>query len=163
MQHVNMSLWKELVIADTLSRSPIPCAVTPNTIDDVQAYVDSIEMNRPMSTKKQEVIAKETSEDPQLRVVLEHTKHGWPKYSQDIPDNIIPYFHAHAELSVIDGKVIYRDRIVIPKVMRSDILDKIHDGHMGLTKCRERANMSVWWPGICQDIKTKILTCEFVK
>ena len=32
--------------------------------------------------------------------------------------------------------------------MRLEVLDKIYQGHQGITKCRERAKQTIWWPGL---------------
>ena len=45
--------------------------------------------------------------------------------------------------------------------MQSEILERIHDGDQGVNKYRERAKMSVWWPGISHDIQSKVSNCEF--
>ena len=50
-------------------------------------------------------------------------------------------------------------RIVIPKSLREDILQKIHSGHQGITKCRARAKQSVWWPGISKEIEALVENC----
>ena len=52
-------------------------------------------------------------------------------------------------------------RIVIPWSMREDILVKIHDGRLGITKCRERANSLVRWPGTKENVKKTVLTCRY--
>ena len=43
--------------------------------------------------------------------------------------------------------------------MRKEILERIHDGHMGITKCRERANQSEWWPHVSKDIQDRVANC----
>ena len=49
---------------------------------------------------------------------------------------------------------------MIPASMREEILEGIHTGHQGITKCRERANLSVLWPGISKEIKSKVQLCH---
>ena len=49
---------------------------------------------------------------------------------------------ARDELSVVDGKIICRNRLVVPISLQSEILDRIHDGHQGMTKWHEKANRS---------------------
>ena len=72
--------------------------------------------------------------------------------------NITP---VRGELSVVDGKIIYHNRLVIPSSLQSEVLERIHDGHQGMTRYRERANMSVWWPCISRDVQNKVSVFEF--
>ena len=44
-------------------------------------------------------------------------------------------------LYIVDGKIIYHNRLVIPSSLRSQVLERIHDGHQGMNRCRERANI----------------------
>ena len=74
---------KELVVADTLSRNPLAALFeTSDTQEDVKAYVDAAEMERPASPKKIEQIKCATASYPQLRRVLAYTVSGWPKYAK---------------------------------------------------------------------------------
>ena len=43
--------------------------------------------------------------------------------------------------------------------MRNTILDKIHEGHLGMVKCNSRARDSVWWPGISKQIEELVRNC----
>ena len=153
---------KELVVADTLSRNPLAAlSETSDTQEDVKAYVATAEMERPASPDKIEQIKCATASDPQLRRVLEYTVSGWQKYAKDVPEEIRKYHAVRGELSVVDGKIIYHNRLVIPSSLRSEVLESIHDCHQGMTRCRERANKSVWWPGISRDIQSKVSGLEF--
>ncbi|GBM33339.1 Uncharacterized protein K02A2.6 [Araneus ventricosus] len=51
-------------------------------------------------------------------------------------------------------------RLIIPESMKSEILKAIHEGHLGITKCRARAKESIWWPGLSTKIKRMISSCD---
>ena len=52
------------------------------------------------------------------------------------------------------------NRLAIPQSMRKEVLDRIHEGHQGITKCRARAQDSVWWPRISADIHERVSSCR---
>ena len=51
------------------------------------------------------------------------------------------------------------ERIVIPRAKRIYILDCIHQGPQGITKCRARARTSVWWSGLSTLIEQMVSKC----
>ena len=55
---------------------------------------------------------------------------------------------------------MYNGRIVIPNALQSKILEIIHHGHQGITKCNERAKEAVWWFGIGKDIESIVGRCK---
>ena len=57
------------------------------------------------------------------------------------------------ELTVQAGLLVKGSRLVIPKSMRLEILDALHEGHQRITRCRERAKTSVWWPGLSKQLE----------
>ena len=48
-----------------------------------------------------------------------------------------------SEISVENGLLMRGCRIVIPSELQQEMLNKIHDGHLGITKCRARARQSI--------------------
>ena len=51
-------------------------------------------------------------------------------------------------------------RIIIPDKKREEILKLIHEGHLGLNKCKMRAKETVYWPGINEQLEHLILNCQ---
>ena len=51
-------------------------------------------------------------------------------------------------------------RIVIPSSLRLSILDRLHSGHQGVTKCRARARQTVWWPGLSNQLQDLVHNCS---
>ena len=74
-----------------------------------------------------------------------------------------PYYGARGHLSIHDGLITYDDRLIIPHCLRADVLQKIHEGHQSITKCRERTHQSVWWPKIGEEIVQQCAHCQKYK
>ncbi|UYV82781.1 K02A2.6-like, partial [Cordylochernes scorpioides] len=58
-----------------------------------------------------------------------------------------------------DGLLMRNSRIYNPKSLRSKVLNSLHEGHLGIEKCRGRARSSVWWPRISQEIGELVKNC----
>ncbi|KAK3762997.1 hypothetical protein RRG08_041613 [Elysia crispata] len=132
---------KMMVTSDTLSRSPAACSQeTSNLHEDVHFHVWMVTSSWPVSDGKLRQLKVETQQDVSLRTAINYTVMGWPTYKQDVMLAARDLFDFRNELSLYDGLLLRGDKIVIPYSMRKEILDRIHDGHLGITKCRERAN-----------------------
>ena len=153
---------KEMLTSDTLSRSPISARNSSALQeDDIEMYVDSLKAGWPASDAYIDKIRTETKEDQCLQIALDYTLEGWPQHKEDVKLGARDLFAVRGELSAVDGILLWGNRIVIPHSMRKEVMEKIHEGHMGINKCRERARQSVRWPRITQDIKDRIQGCRF--
>ena len=90
---------------------------------------------------------------------MSHCENGWPG-KQYVKGAIKPYYQFSGELSVQQGLLLKGTRLVIPTTLHLDILDKLHEGHLGITKCRERAKRSVWWPELSKQLEDMIQNCN---
>ena len=90
---------------------------------------------------------------------MEYTIHGWPQYREDV-QLAARDFIIRGKLRLHDGLLVRGDRIVVPFSLRKQILERIHEGHMGVAKYRECAAQSVWWPRIGKDIKSWVASCR---
>ncbi|KAL5006376.1 hypothetical protein ScPMuIL_015182 [Solemya velum] len=154
---------KELYTADALSRAPIAGTlnkVEEEFVDAVGMYVDSIVQQIPATGPGLEEIRMNLETDPVCKVITEYCLNGWPGYEKPSITTVTrPYWQIRDELSVCHGLLLRGSRLVIPTIMRAEVLHRIHEGHQGIVKCRERARNSVWWPGISKDIEYLVRNC----
>ena len=68
---------KQMVVADTLSRSPCKLGQEPNTVEDVLAFVDLVESTRPATSDQLKRIREASAKDAQLLKVMGFTLEGW--------------------------------------------------------------------------------------
>ncbi len=52
------------------------------------------------------------------------------------------------------------DRIIIPKKMKSAVLQKLHIGHQGVQRTKAQARQVVFWPGMAKDIESMVSKCS---
>eukprot|EP00731_Ephydatia_muelleri_P034154 Em0049g1a len=151
---------KDLAIADALSRAP----VSEPTADDLllqkatNAFIDFTMEYHPKSEKGIQRIRRQQEVDAVIKQVARYCLNGWPE-KKKLPGPVRAYSHVSAELTVVKGLLMRGARIVIPESMRPEMLKKIHEGHQGITKCRERARQSVWWPGLSKHIEELVQRC----
>ena len=107
------------------------------------------------TSKIQEMIQKDDVLQ-QLKISI----NGWPTQKSDLTEEILRCWSFQEELSVINGTIYKGHRIVIPKLMRQEILENLHQSHMGISKTKARARETVYWPNINQHIEMLIKKCE---
>ena len=90
--------------------------------------------------------------------IINYCHNGWPDRST-LKGTLKCFVPVANELSVHDGLLLRGNRMVIPLPLHQEILGKIHSGHQGTTKCRQRVRQSVWWPGIGKEIERMIQQC----
>ena len=70
------------------------------------------------------------------------------------------YYPLRDELSVVNGILLKANRIVVPVSMRNEMLERIHDGHMGTEKSKQMAREVLFWPGMNSAIDSMTMNCE---
>ncbi|CAM1318041.1 Uncharacterised protein r2_g2626 [Pycnogonum litorale] len=152
---------KTLIVADTLSRKPLTChdSAFDLIVDSVISYESQIIHNLPIKVTRLDKVRSQSAGDHVLQKVKNYIIHGWATHATDVTLAARQYFGHRSFLSVIDDILMYGNRIIVPSNMRSEMLNLLHEGYFGINKCRARAQITVWWPGISSDIKQMIINC----
>ena len=77
-----------------------------------------------------------------------------------MPKHLKDYFRFRHNLSTTDGVILYKDRVVVPPSLRSEVLSTLHAAHQGTASMISRAEASVFWPGIVGKIHDTRLSCS---
>ncbi|MEL6803706.1 MAG: RNase H-like domain-containing protein, partial [Bacteroidota bacterium] len=93
-----------------------------------------------------------TCSDNEMQKLLDCVESGFPSCRSELPDNLHQWFKLREHLTTEDGVVLYKDRIVVPKLLRPEILSLLHCAHQGTARMLARAEKSVYWPGISSDV-----------
>ena len=124
---------KELYTADTLSRAPIapPGDRSIAFYKELESALDIIISSLPASQHRLQEYRNAQAQDPVCTQINRYCRDGWPSRSQT-PSDIRPYRQARNKLSVVKDLLLYGSRIVIPSLLQSETLRKIHQGHQGI-------------------------------
>jgi len=160
-EEVKHTPGKELCMADALSRLQNREQAAEPTIneEEMKAHVDSFIQSIPVSdTKLQEMIELQ-EEDEVCKKLRMFCQEEWP-IKDKLTSSLKLYWSERASLAVVNNLLVKDSRIVIPSAMRLEVLDKLHEGHQGITKCRARAKGAVWWPGLSREIQDMVSNCR---
>ena len=90
--------------------------------------------------------------DPVMQELGRLLEEGFPGTRNEMGDSVREFF-------------MYKDRVVLPRVLRREILEGLHAGHQGVVSMRARAANCVFWPGIdqaIQDVRSRFRTCDYI-
>ena len=62
-------------------------------------------------------------------------------------------------LSIKSGLITCGNRIIVPKEMRPEMLQYVHEGHQGKERCLLRAKDTVFWPKMTYNVQQLIEKC----
>ena len=155
IQHVPSKL---LYTADALSRAPLTEVESLELQEEVEAFIESVSDNLPASKGRLETYQEAQSSDSVCSRVKEFCTTGWPK-KHLIGAEIRPFWKVRKSLSLHNGLLLFNSRIVVPSSLQEETLERIHEGHQGIERCRIRINSSVWWPGVSLCIAEKVQNC----
>ena len=158
VRHVSGKL---LYTADTLSRKIAQRRIPLPTIDEneMNAHVASVMEALPASDPKLKEIQQAQEKDEICQQIKKYCLDKWPDKHQ-VSNAIKPYWSIRGELTIIQNILLKGKQLVIPTSLQSQTLNRIHEGHLGINKCRERAKISVWWPGLSTEIKQMVENCK---
>ena len=151
---------KDIPVADALSQ------VTPmDPEDNIQLPIIAFNMIlmsvHPQDTfsKKLDQLRKSTAQDNQLTRLSHYINTGFPCDEKNLLTDLQEFWNHRDTLSIENGLITCGNRIIVPKEMRAEMLQYIHEGHQGKERCILWARNAVFWPKITYDIQELIERC----
>lgn len=113
---------KEMHIADHLSRSYLK----DEPATEFEEYADVVHSVN-MSDDKVEKFKVETEQDEVFSKVNEIYQAGWPNEKKKVHDLAKPFWKFKNDLYCDDGLLFLGHRIVVPTILRTETLEKLHE------------------------------------
>jgi hypothetical protein len=101
-----------------------------------------------------------TSNDSLMGALATMIQTGFPPTRHLTDEGVRDFFNVKEHLWLNNGLVMFKNRLVIPRTLRTGILRSLHSAHQGIEGMRSRASNSVYWPGINHDIKQTRINCK---
>lgn len=138
---------------DALSRLPLPNERKNYKEVDSVTYLNYVEDSISISAKE---VASRTKQDNVLKKICEYIISGWPS---SMGSDLKPYHNRKDCLTIDRGCILYNHRVVIPLSLRKEILNELHEGHLGVVKMKNIARGYVYWPQLDAEIEALCRAC----
>ena len=151
---------KEMAISDFLSRYACPTDTDP--IPGLSLSIAEItDLNPNEIAITEDEIRDESKQDNIMKIIMTYIHQGtWPDRPEDIESHEVRQFHRYRDvLSVHNGILTHGHKMVYPSSMRQRVLEKLHNGHPGISQMRKNAIRHCFWPGITKDLEEKVKHC----
>lgn len=157
----------DLLLADHLSRATIAEEKEDENPDEFQVFAAELEkLNRfdatriKLSPERLVQLQTCTAQDPVLMTLKTTVITGWPELREQVPMPVREYLLYRDEISIHNGVLFKNHRVIVPKLLRAEILSRIHSSHLGADSCLSKARDVVFWPDMSNDIKESVTNCQ---
>ena len=137
----------ENCVSDCLSRLPLETTETDDTDFSVCTVFDE--------ALSREKIAEATKRDLNLQKLVGYLQ---SKTYADEPF-VKGFSRFFEELSVVDDCVFRLNRFVLPESLQKEALNLSHEGHQGMSRCKQRLREFYFWPGMDMHIENLVRNC----
>ena len=159
---------KDIPVADALSQ------VTPmDPEDNIQLPIIAVNMIttrilmsvHPQDTfsNKLDQLRKSTVQDNQLTRLSRYINTGFLCDKKNMPTDLHEFWNHREALSIESRLITCGNRIIVPKEMRPEMLQYIHEGHQGKERYLLQARNTAFWPKMMSDIQElteKCIICQ---
>ena len=155
---------KDIPVGDALSH------VTPmDPEDNIQLPIIAVNMITTLIlmsiqpqdsfSNKLDQLRKSTAQDNQLTRLSCYINTGFPCDKKNLPTDLHEFWNHREALSIKSGLITCGNRIIVPREMRPEMLQYIHEGHQGKERCLLQARNAVFWPKMMYDVQELIERC----
>ncbi|EFO94687.1 hypothetical protein CRE_08564 [Caenorhabditis remanei] len=98
--------------------------------------------------------------DTSLQEVYKAIQTGqWPK---SVPKNspLWEYYNRREDLYIVQGCIMFGERILVPPILRNRVLKMLHRAHPGIVRMKKLARGFVYWCGMDSDIQKMVQSCD---
>ena len=81
------------------------------------------------------MLRRATATDVQMQKLKQTLLDGWPDTRSDCHKQLLDFWNYRDEITYIDGILLNGKKVIIPKECRKEMLEKIHESHLGIGKC----------------------------
>ena len=94
-----------------------------------------------------------------MRFCLTYNKLFWRVGQISISPNAQEFWNYRDELTVTQGLIVKGQKTAVPSSLRGEMLEKLHERHLGINKTIARARDVLFWPRMSVEITEKIKNC----
>ena len=114
-------------------------------------------------SSKLEQLRKSTVQDEQLTRLKGYISTRFLCDKKNLLTDLHEFWPHKEMLSIKSGLITCGNRIIVPREMRPEMLQYIHEGHQGKERCLLRARNTVFWPKMTYDVQQLIEKCMICK
>ena len=114
-------------------------------------------------SNKLDQLRKSTVQDEQLTRLKGYISTGFPCDKKNLLTDLCEFWPHKEMLSIESGLITCGNRIIVPKEMKPEMVQYVHEGHQGKERCLLRARNTVFWPKMTYNVQQLIGKCILCK